>query len=107
MRRVSIPSATSCYTFGMPRYGDTNAKVAFPQPYHIFNELDAVPTLPPTILGYVDSADERCLNAIPNLIQVPNKGNLSLRSRKGLPTVLGISDHRMERYVERVDRMRP
>ncbi|HDR8995756.1 TPA: lipase family protein [Burkholderia vietnamiensis] len=107
MRRTTIPPATSCYTFGMPRYGDMVAKVAFPQPYHIFNELDAVPTLPPTILGYVDSADERCLNAIPDLIQVPKKGNFGLRSKKGLPTVLGISDHRMERYIERVDAMRP
>lgn len=104
--RHRIPPSLSCYTFGMPRYGDLSAKSLLPQPFHIFNELDAIPTLPPTILGFADSANERCLNAIPDLITVMSKGNFALRSGKGIATVLGISDHRMERYIERLDDMR-
>ncbi|NJM29633.1 MAG: lipase family protein [Rhizobiales bacterium] len=105
-RHHQIPSATSCYSFGMPRYGDTSAKSLLPQPYHTFNELDAVPTLPPKLLGFADSANERCLNAIPDVLPVLNKGDLGLRSAKGIATILGISDHRMERYVERTNVMR-
>lgn len=105
-RRHRISPAVSCYTFGMPRYGDTSAKSALPQPYHTFNELDAIPTLPPRILGFADSANERCLNAIPDIVLIASKGDFALRSGKGIATVLGVSDHRMERYLERADAMR-
>lgn len=105
-RRHHIPPSIACYTFGMPRYGDMSAKSVLPQPYHVFNELDAIPTLPPKLLGFVDSANERCLNAIPDVITVLNKGDFALRSGKGIATVLGVSDHRMERYVERTNAMR-
>lgn len=105
-RRHRIPAATSCFTFGMPRYGDTSAKSLLPQPYHTFNELDAVPTLPPKLLGFADSANERCLNAIPDIAPILSKGDCALRAGKGIATVLGISDHRMERYVERTNAMR-
>lgn len=102
--RISSP-ATSCYTFGMPRYGDASAKSLLPQPYHTFNELDAIPTLPPKLFGFSDSTNERCLNAIPNVLQGLSKGDCALRAGKGIATVLGISDHRMERYIERTDAM--
>jgi predicted lipase len=105
-RRHRVPPSTSCYTFGMPRYGDTSAKSLLPQPFHTFNELDAVPTLPPRLLGFADSANERCLNAIPDVAPILSKGDWALRSGKGIATVLGISDHRMERYVERTNAMR-
>ena len=105
-RRHRISPATACYTFGMPRYGDTTAKSILPQPYHTYNELDAIPTLPPRFLGFADSANERCLNALPDLIPIISKGDCALRSGRGLATVLGISDHRMERYVERTNSMR-
>lgn len=104
-RRHHIPPATSCYTFGMPRYGDISAKSLLPQPYHTFNELDAVPTLPPRLLGFVDSANERCLNAIPDVVLLSSKGDFALRSGRGIATILGVSDHRMERYVERTKAM--
>jgi predicted lipase len=105
-RRHHYSPATSCYTFGMPRYGDMSAKSLLPQPYHTFNELDAIPTLPPKLLGFVDSANERCLNAIPDILRGINKGDFALRSGKGIATILGVSDHRMERYVERANAMR-
>lgn len=105
-RRHRISPSISCYTFGMPRYGDTSAKALLAQPYHTFNELDAIPTLPPKLLGFADSANERCLNAIPDIVPVLNKGDFALRSGKGIATILGVSDHRMERYVERANAMR-
>jgi hypothetical protein len=104
--RRRIHPSLSCYTFGMPRYGDLSAKSLLPQPFHIFNELDAIPRLPPTIFGFADSANERCLNAIPDLITVMSKGDFDLRSGKDIATVLSISDHRMERYLERLNIMR-
>ena len=104
--RHRISPATSCYTFGMPRYGDTSAKAVLPQPYHTYNELDAIPTLPPKLLGFADSANERCLNAIPEIAMVQSKGDFALRKGKGIATILGVSDHRMERYMERTNGMR-
>lgn len=104
--RHRISPATSCYTFGMPRYGDTSAKAVLPQPYHTYNELDAIPTLPPKLLGFADSANERCLNAIPEIAMVLSKGDFALRKGKGIATILGVSDHRMERYMERTNGMR-
>lgn len=105
-RQHRIGPSLSCYTFGMPRYGDLAAKSGLPQPFHIFNEFDAIPTLPPTFIGFADSANERCLNAIPEQTAILSKGNFALRSGKGIVTMLGVSDHRMERYVERMDVMR-
>jgi hypothetical protein len=105
-RRYRISPPIACYTFGMPRYGDMNAKVMLSQPYHTYNELDLVPTIPPRILGFVDSTNERCLNAIPEVIAMVSKGDLGVRSKKGNVTLLGISDHRMERYIERTNAMR-
>jgi len=105
-RHHPIRSSVSCYSFGMPRYGNSQAKSLLPQPHHVFNEFDAIPTVPPTILGFADTSNERCLNAIPEETLVPRKGNLGLRSGKGLATVLGISDHRLEQYVNRLDIMR-
>ena len=96
-----IREVVSCYTFGMPRYGNRGAMIQFPMPYHTFNELDAIPTLPPRIFGFSDSQDERCLNANSKVEPILGKGDCALRPGKGIATVLGISDHRMEQYVQR------
>ena len=101
-RHRSSPRTEACYTFGMPRYGDLSAKALLAQPYHTYNELDAVPTLPPKLLGYVDSANERCVNAIPAVLPSIHKGDFAFRTQDGMSTILGVSDHRMERYIDRV-----
>ncbi len=49
---------TSCYTFGMPRYGDVTAVTTLRTPFHFYNDEDIVPTVPPTILGYETCASE-------------------------------------------------
>lgn len=100
------PSSTACYTFGMPRFGDLSAKSFLPAPHHVFNQFDAVPTLPPTFMGYADCGTEKCIDARPELIAIVSKGNAGFRKSKGIATLLGLSDHRMEKYLERLDVLR-
>lgn len=104
--RHRVLPAISCYSFGMPRYGDTTAKFSLPQPIHIFNELDMVPTFPPYGMDYSDVPGEKTINAIPEEIILETKGNFALRHKRGMPTILGVSDHRMENYVDRIDHLR-
>jgi Lipase (class 3) len=94
--------STACYTFGMPRYCDLAGKAVLDQPHHVFNELDAVPTLPPRLIGFVDAANEQCINAIPEVLHGISKGDFAFRKKDGKTTMLGASDHRMEKYIERV-----
>ncbi len=101
-RNRSSRHTDACYTFGMPRYCDLTGKALIDQPYHVFNELDAVPTLPPKLLGFVDSSNEQCINAVPELVTNIDKGDFAFRTRDGMSTMLGISDHRMEKYIERI-----
>lgn len=44
--------STSCFTLGMPRYGNNHATCMSRQPFHIYNTKDLVPRLPPKFLGY-------------------------------------------------------
>ncbi len=46
-------SIHSCYTFGMPRYGNFPSVMTFKKPYHIYNEGDIVPGVPLSLAGYV------------------------------------------------------
>lgn len=42
----------SCYVFGMPRYGNLTAMLTCREPFHVYNEKDIVPTVPPRWLGF-------------------------------------------------------
>lgn len=106
LRQQQRSTATACYTFGMPRFGDLSAKSFLPAPYHVFNQFDAVPTLPPTSMGFADCGTERCIDARPAVVTIVSKGNAGFRKSKGIATLLGISDHRMEKYLERLDVLR-
>ena len=98
------PSPTTCcYTFGMPRFVDIGAKHMEMPPYHVFNQFDAVPTLPPTFMGFADCGVEYCIDARPEVVPILFKGNAGFRKSKGIATLLKFSDHRMERYLERLD----
>jgi hypothetical protein len=101
-RNRSSRHTTACYTFGMPRYCDLTGKAMLDQPHHVFNELDAIPTLPPKLMGFVDSSGEQCINAIPEVLRNIEKGDFAFRTKDGMSSLLGVSDHRMERYIERV-----
>jgi len=56
-------STHSCYTFGMPRYGNFHAVEHFASPFHIYNQSDIVPTVPPKFFGFDDSLIEYCLTS--------------------------------------------
>ena len=91
----------SCYTFGMPRYGNTEA-VMFRPPFHLYNKLDIVPSLPPKWLGYENSIKEYQLDGL----------NISYKSKREsvrfinwlfrLLVGIAIKNHNIEIYKQRI-----
>lgn len=95
----------SCYTFGMPRYGNKQAIESLENPFHIFSRNDVVPTVPYKWLGYENSQYERMLdgNTISKLSYRNNKGvwdNIS-----SLFTLTAIYEHYIEVYVKRMRKL--
>lgn len=93
-------NALSGFAFGMPRYGDSNAISALRAPYHVYNELDAVPGVPTRRLGYEN---------VPLEYRIDEKGALSLspQGSQGIGWWLsranllrGLRHHLIERYIE-------
>jgi len=94
----------SCYTFGMPRWGNTEAVEFFESPYHIFVKNDIVPTVPPKILGYEDcylnyAVDDQSFSYVSF-----EDGRVTsyLKGLKSFFTKNKLEDHRIENYVERI-----
>lgn len=94
---------TACYAFGMPRYGNRYAMSQLAFPFHVYHERDIVPVILPHLLGYADSPDEYCLSAAGKLLRPHTKGGGLLRLRRGKLQALSATEHKMERYVERVE----
>ncbi|CAH1074593.1 lipase family protein [Candidatus Nitrotoga sp. 1052] len=94
---------TACFAFGMPRYGNRYAVSQLAYPFHVYNERDVVPTIPPRLLGFADSPDEYCLTAAGRLLRPHEKGGGLFRLRGGRLQALGAKEHKMERYVERAE----
>lgn len=92
---------TACYTFGMPRYGNRYAVTQLEHPFHVYNEKDFVPTMPPRFLGFHDCPDEYCLTGEGRLLRPYNKGSTGFQHRNGRFRLLGASKHKIERYLER------
>ncbi|MGO6798370.1 hypothetical protein ACCT24_34975 [Rhizobium ruizarguesonis] len=92
----------ACYTFGMPRYGDMKAVVAYREPYHLYNELDIVPTVPPRWLGFESCLSEFMLDgtSMENTHARESLKFFSWVSR--LLSGKGIANHSMELYRERI-----
>lgn len=91
----------SCYTFGMPRYGNFHAVQHFASPFHIYNESDIVPTVPPKCLGFDDSLIEYCLTADGKVDGSNLKGSSFSKFIFRLATLKGIREHDMEIYMSR------
>jgi hypothetical protein len=90
------------YTFGMPRYGDLKAITIYREPYHLYNELDIVPTVPPKWLGFESCFNEFKLDgrAIENV-----QKRESIKFANWVTRLLsgtGIKNHSMEGYRERI-----
>jgi hypothetical protein len=90
------------YTFGMPRYGDLRAVTAYRQPYHLYNEMDIVPTVPPRWLGFESCFNEFMLDgtSIENVQSRESVRFASWVSR--LLSGKGVENHSIERYRERI-----
>ena len=91
----------SCYTFGMPRFGNFDAVNHFQNPFHIYNQTDIVPTIPPKFLGFDDSLIEYCLTSENKVDGTNIKGNSFPQFIYRLATTKGIQNHDMEIYIER------
>ena len=89
--------APSCYTFGMPRYGDRNAVSLFSNPIHIYNSDDIIPQIPSRFMGYENSSIEFLLND--NLTKTNIRENHTLRNLiRVFPLMYGIKYHSIDHY---------
>lgn len=91
----------SCYTFGMPRYGNFHAVEHFARPFHIYNQSDIVPTVPPKFLGFDDGLIEYCLTEDGKVDGSNLKGSSFSQFIFRLATLKGIREHDMEIYMGR------
>lgn len=92
----------SCYTFGMPRYGSFHAVEHFANPFHIYNQSDIVPTVPPKFIGFDDSLIEYCLTSEGKIDGANIKGSSFSQFIFRLATLKGIREHDMELYMSRI-----
>lgn len=92
----------ACYTFGMPRYGDAQAVSRLAQPFMFYNELDVVPSVPPTWLGYESGTSEYMLDGR-SIERAPSNDTLSFAAFLTLlATGIGIKHHDIELYRQRL-----
>jgi hypothetical protein len=92
----------SSFTFGMPRYGNTDA-LALRTPFHLYNERDAIPTVPPRWFGFSNAAAEyRLSEGRRSIVYGPRApgGFKSLMRRVNWGR--GIRHHFIERYIRRL-----
>lgn len=92
----------SCYTFGMPRWGNSDAISILKSPTHFFVKNDPIPKIPLEALGYSD-----CTNNISI-----DSNSFSYAKSKGLVSYITdyfhliagnkIKDHSIETYVDRL-----
>lgn len=99
-------STHSCYTFGMPRYGNVHAVEHFASPFHIYNQSDIVPAVPPKLIGFADSLIEYCLTSSENVDTANIKGSSFSQFIFRLATLKGIREHDMELYMRRIKSVR-
>ncbi|MGR9408061.1 lipase family protein [Rhizobium leguminosarum] len=98
---VELPVA-SCYTLGMPRYGDMRAVTSFVEPYHLYNEADIVPTVPPRWLGFDNCYNEFMLDGT-SIENVQGREIRNFASWIGsLFSGKGIREHSIELYRDRI-----
>ena len=104
LRQDKRPKITSCYTFGMPRWGNDIAVEYFRNPYHLFVSNDLVPSIPPKCMGYENclhqySLDEQAFIyvdfSLSKLQRVKESAKVFITNKKKI-------DHMIESYVERI-----
>lgn len=99
-----IVRTEAAYTFGMPRYGDLKAITTLREPYHVYNEMDIVPTVPPKWLGFESCASEFMLDGT-SIENIQNRESIKFFSWVyRLASGRGINEHSVELYRERLSR---
>lgn len=89
------------YTFGMPRYGDMMAVSQCATPYHLYNELDIVPNVPPKWLGFENCFSEFRLDGT-SLENSQRRESVKFASwLMQLVTGKAVANHAMELYRKR------
>lgn len=91
----------ACFTFGMPRYGNFSAVEYLESPFHIYNEADIVPTVPPKFLGFHDCPLEYCLKSKGGVDSANVKSRSFFKFIFRLAALRGIQEHDIELYIER------
>ena len=92
----------SSFTFGMPRYGNIDAIATHRGPYHIYNEKDIVPTVPPRWLGFESCFSEYRTDGV-GIETTPNRESLGFAAwLYRLALGRGVADHAVELYRTRI-----
>lgn len=94
----------SCYTFGMPRYGNHEAIEYLASPFAVYNINDIVPIVPPKFFGYRNSLNEYELSS-DNIKQLPNCGRLTFLRVLRLINGRDISEHSINQYSTRLKKI--
>ncbi|NHA07384.1 lipase family protein [Mucilaginibacter sp. HC2] len=87
----------SCYTFGMPRFGNKEA-VNISSPFSFYREGDIVPGLPPRFLGYANSRYEYRIDRKTIISKIFIGGSNKLLWVYNWVRRLNVSNHFIEHY---------
>jgi hypothetical protein len=91
----------SCYTFGMPRFGNSEASKNLVSPFQIYNANDIIPIIPPKWLGYRNSPEEYRL--LPYQInKSPNSGRFTFFRFIKLINGRDLCEHSIDLYSNRL-----
>lgn len=93
---------TSCYTFGMPKYGNMGAVLDRVSPYHYYNDKDIVPQVPPSAMGYANCLEESRLDGVQ--LETTNEREIesSISWIRSLMKGEKVEHHSIELYRERL-----
>lgn len=97
------PATHSCYSFGMPRYGNLHAVHGLPNPFSVSTALDIVPKVPPRLLGFEDAVHNYSLSKGGELAASSNTWNAFPRFIYHLATMKVIREHDIEEYMSRLE----
>ena len=100
-RRIVTPH--SSYTFGMPRYANFSTIVSIRTPFHIYNEKDIVPDVPPRFAGFENCTHEYLLDgeAIERMPRIGGREFATWLWR--LSSGQGVGEHSVELYRSRLE----
>lgn len=87
----------SCYTFGMPRYGNRRVVDDLASPFTLYKSDDMFPLLPPRIMGFRNAPQEYKL-AESILFRHPNNGKSSIMRLWGLLSTTDLFGHSISKY---------